>query len=337
MMNSGRLILGCCLTVLAGVVCHAQENDFTQYYLNMPSINPGFTGMNDYLDIRSGVREGWNDFDVKNSNLYLSGYSALGSARRSARRNNSFRVSNPELLNKMQQDKKFRRKMGVGGILSERTVGPYKAFGAAFNFAYHLPISKKINVAFGTKTGYLNQRLDYSGLTVRDEINDSFYNSLMEANQGTQNSVTVDFGTTLYSEKMYIGFSTANLVARNLTDDQLFSMNEGIRYRAQAGVFFPVGKDFTLSPAVIANYSQVSDLQWLASLRLKYKELLTVGTAFDPDSKISILVGLTANNLSVGYSYDIYTSSLNNFNTNTHELVLGLTVLNRYKLKPRFW
>lgn len=320
-----------------GLSGYAQENDFTQYYLNLPAVNPGFTGMNDYLDIRSGVREGWNDFDVKNSNLYLSGYAALGSARRSGRRNNSFRVSNPELLDEMQQEKKYRRRAGVGGIITERTVGPYKAFGAALNFAYHLPVSKKINVALGTKAGYLNQRLDYTNLSVRDEINDPFYNSLMEANQGTQNTVTVDFGTTFYSDKWYLGFSTTNMVAKQLSNDQLFSLNDGLHYRMQVGAFFPVGKEFALSPAMIATYSEENELQWLASLRMKYKELLTLGTAFDPDSKVSILVGLTSKNLSVGYSYDIYTSSLNNFNTNTHELVLGLVVLNRYKLKPRFW
>jgi hypothetical protein len=33
----------------------------------------------------------------------------------------------------------------------------------------------------------------------------------------------------------------------------------------------------------------------------------------------------------------MYTGGLNNFDVYTHELVLGLTLFNPYKLKPRFW
>jgi hypothetical protein len=36
---------------------NAQENSFTQYYLNMPAVNAGFTGIEDYLDLKMGVRE----------------------------------------------------------------------------------------------------------------------------------------------------------------------------------------------------------------------------------------------------------------------------------------
>jgi len=49
------------------------------------------------------------------------------------------------------------------------------------------------------------------------------------------------------------------------------------------------------------------------------------------------LLGVATTNLSIGYSYDMYTSSINNFNVNTHEIVLGLALFNKYKLKPRFW
>ncbi|MBK8292821.1 MAG: type IX secretion system membrane protein PorP/SprF [Flammeovirgaceae bacterium] len=49
----------------------AQEDDYTQYYLNLPAMNAAYTGMDDYLNVNTGVREGWNNFGVENSNLYL--------------------------------------------------------------------------------------------------------------------------------------------------------------------------------------------------------------------------------------------------------------------------
>jgi type IX secretion system PorP/SprF family membrane protein len=336
MIKLNRLF--CTLTfILTGYCAVSQENDFTQNYLNLPSVNPGFTGMNEYMDLRSGIREGWNNFGIKNNNGYLSAYTALGNASRSGRKNNSLRISNPTLFDEVQKDKKFRRRMGLGGMLSQRTVGPYRSVTESVNFAYHLPVSSKLSLSLGTKVGHMNQRIDFTGLTVRDDVNDVFYNSLIAANQGVQNTVTIDFGALLYSNRFYFGVSTNNLVAERLNGEFLFDLNDGLRYRIQTGIFFPVSSDWSLSPAVTAIYAEGYSLQWSATMRLRYKELLFVGAGLEPDSKLSLLVGLSTTYLSIGYSYDVYTSSLNNFNANTHEIVLGLTLFNKYKLKPSFW
>lgn len=330
--------LYCTIALLAtGYWVIAQENDFTQYYLNLPSVNPGFTGMNEYMDLRSGMREGWNNFGIKNSNVYLSAYTALGNASRSGRKNNSFRISNPGLWDEIQTDKKFRRRMGLGSMLTQRTVGPYKSITASVNFAYHLPISNTLSISLGSKAGYMNQRIDFSGLTVRDDVNDVFYNNLLAANQGTQNTVTVDFGALLYSNRFYFSVSTNNLVAERLNGEFLFDLHDGMRYRVQTGAYFPLSAEVSLSPAVTATYADGYDLKWSATMRMRYKEFLFVGAGIEPDSKVSVLLGVATTNLSIGYSYDMYTSSINNFNVNTHEIVLGLALFNKYKLKPRFW
>jgi hypothetical protein len=98
--------------ILAGYGAFAQENDFTQYYLNLPAINPGFTGMNEYMDLRSGIREGWNNFGIKNNNGYLSAYTALGNANRSGRKNNSFGFQTPHCLMKFKQIKNSEGEWG---------------------------------------------------------------------------------------------------------------------------------------------------------------------------------------------------------------------------------
>lgn len=182
-MKSMKRIYCTLALILTGYWAFARENDFTQYYLNLPAINPGFTGMNEYMDMRSGIREGWNNFGIKNNNGYLSAYTALGNANRSGRKNNSLRISNPTLFDEVQKDKKFRRRMGLGGMLSQRTVGPYRSVTESVNFAYHLPVSSKLSLSLGTKVGHMNQRIDFTGLTVRDDVNDVFYNSLIAANR----------------------------------------------------------------------------------------------------------------------------------------------------------
>lgn len=315
----------------------AQENDYTQYYVTLPTVNSGFTGMDDYFNLNTGVREGWNNFGVENNNLYLSAFGALNSAKRSGRINNSLRLSSPKIFEEMQSDKKFRRHHGVGGMVTSRTVGPYKSFVATVNYAYHLPISRKLNVSLGSRLGYTNQRIDYTGLTVRDEVNDLFYQTLIQSGQGSQNTFLVDFGAVLYSNTFYLGLSTSNLVIEKLYGDQLFNLNEGTQYRFQSGAVISLNPELDLAPGVSATYQESYDLLWAANVRLRYKNLVSLGTAYNSDAKISILVGLAITNLSINYAYDIYTSDLSDFDVHTHELVLGISLFNKYKLKPRFW
>jgi type IX secretion system PorP/SprF family membrane protein len=315
----------------------AQENDYTQYYTNMPAVNAGFTGMEDYFDLKIGVREGWNNFGIKNNNLFFSAYGTLNSKNRSGKRDNSLRTSNPKQFDDIQRENKFRRRHGIGGMVTSRTVEPYKSIAASLNYAYHLPISNKLNISLGARLGYSNQRIDFTGLTVRDDVNDTFYNSLIQSAQGSQNTVIADFGTVLYSNRFFMGLSSSNLVAKKMNGEQLFNMNEGVRYRFQTGGSFFINPEFELSPGAILTYQEGYDLRWAVNARLRYKELIYIGSAFEVDSKVSLLVGLTTPSLTFNYSYDMYVSGLNNFNVNTHEIVMGLKLFNKFKLRPNFW
>jgi type IX secretion system PorP/SprF family membrane protein len=328
------IVLGCCM--LSHSLC-AQENDYTQYYANMPAVNAGFTGMDDYFDLKVGVREGWNNFGIKNANLFLSAYGTLNSNNRSGRRNNSLRISNPKLLDEIQLDKQFRRRHGIGGMVTSRTVDPYKAIAASLNYAYHLPLSNSLNLSLGAKFGYSNQRIDFSGLTVRDDVNDLFYQSLIQSAQGTQNTLMADFGTVLYSKQFFLGLSSSGLVAKDLNGDQLFNLSPGTRYRLQTGGSIFINPEFELSPGAIVTYQEGYDMLWAVNARLRYKEFIYIGSAFEVDSKVSLLVGAATPSLTFNYSYDMYIAGLNNFNVNTHEIVMGLKLFNKFKLRPNFW
>jgi type IX secretion system PorP/SprF family membrane protein len=328
------IVLGCC--VLSHSL-YAQENDYTQYYTNMPAVNAGFTGMEDYFDLKVGVREGWNNFGIKNNNLFLSAYGTLNSKNRSGKRNNSLRISNPKLLDEIQSEKKFRRRHGIGGMVTSRTVDPYKSIAASLNYAYHLPLSRRLNFSLGAKFGYSNQRIDFSELTVRDDVNDLFYQSLIQSAQGTQNTFIADFGTVLYSKHFFLGLSSSGLVAKKLNGDQLFNLSQVTRYRLQTGGSFFINPEFELSPGAIVTYQEGYDVRWAVNARLRYKELIYIGSAFEVDSKVSLLVGVGTPSLTFNYSYDMYISGLNNFNVNTHEIVMGLKLFNKFKLNPNFW
>src|ERR1043165_84242 len=120
------LSLGC-------VAANAQEIEQTQYYLNLPGVNPAFTGIEEYVDTRVSYRQGWNDFAVKNNYSFVSAYGPLGNIRRAALTNNSLRLSDPTAYSNTQVKKKLLRKHGVGGMIANRNFGPYTSTAVSIN------------------------------------------------------------------------------------------------------------------------------------------------------------------------------------------------------------
>jgi type IX secretion system PorP/SprF family membrane protein len=189
----------------------------------------------------------------------------------------------------------------------------------------------------GTKIGYANQQINFSGLEVRDKLNDAFYIQLLESQQGRQNSILLDFGTVLYSKSFLISLSTQNLVTPKLSGDPILENINLSRYTIYSAGNFPLGAHVSMSPAVKINYAQDYDLEWAASTRFRYKEMIIFGGSYDSNSKVSALLGFNSSNFQLNYSYDFYLSDLRSFNVSVHEVVVGFLLNNRFGIQPRFW
>lgn len=318
----------------------AQDLDHTQYYLNLPGVNPGFTGIEDYMDTRFSFRQGWNDFAVKNNYTFISAYGALKNFSRNALSNNTLRLSNPEAFRQVQTERKLMRKHGVGGMITNRALGPYEATSLNANYAYHLPVSPTVNMAFGTRVAYNSQRIDFTGYVVRDQVNDAFYNQIMSSNQGNTGSFLMDFGYVLYSSKFFLGISSNGLISTHVTGNSVVEAQQVRRISMQGALTsLPLGTNVTLSPGFRVNYASGYDLMWSANGRLMIKDIVYLGAGYTNSSpKLSLLFGLNVNGrFSVNYSYDKYLSNLNNFNVNVHEVVIGAALFNRYNASTRLW
>ena len=329
--------IGCAL-FLSVRSAHGQEIDFTQYYLNLGGVNAGFTGMEDYVDLKLAYRQGGNDFGVKNSNVFVSAYGALGAASQQSLKRNSLRISNMDAFEKLQTNRSFRRRQGIGGMLTSRTVGPYTSVSINGNYAYHLPISPKLNVSLGTRVAYGSQRVDFNGYTVRDPVNDVFYQQLIQSNPGNQSFVTLDFGAVLYSNHFYLGLSSSNLGIKSLSGEPQLSVKNKRQFSLQTGAVLPVGTSLSLNTGVKLTQAEGYDLMWPVNSRLRYKELVYLGAGYNGGSKMSLLFGLAVNSkLAVNYAYDHYFTGLSSLNVNVHEVVVGISMFNTYESKSRLW
>ncbi|HZY81984.1 MAG TPA: PorP/SprF family type IX secretion system membrane protein [Cyclobacteriaceae bacterium] len=331
-------ILAVAASLLLRTEARAQAADYTQYYLNLAGINPGFTGIEDFTDTKFGFRQGWNDFSVKNNSFYLSTYAVLNSQLRSALKGNMLRISSPEVLRSIQEDKKILRKHGVGGMLYSRNLGPYKLFSFNANYSYHIPLTSRLYLSFGTRVGYNSQRINFANYTVRDPIKDEFYQQLMASQQGNIGTAVIDFGTTLYSDRFYLGLSSIDMITTKVSGSVL-DLEQAPRYALQFGVTgWNIRPNINLSPGVRLLYEDSQDLLWTLNARLRFYDAFYIGGGFTgPTSRMSFLLGYTAGRYSINYSYDQYLSELNNFNVSMHEFVLGMSLFNKLKARSKIW
>ena len=330
-------ILGFQLTGLFTRV-QAQENDNTQYYVNLPAFNPGFTGTEDYWDFKASFRQSWNNFSDENNNFYASLYGVIGTTSPTAFKNNSLRISDPYAYDRLSDSKDLRRKHGIGGMLSSRTLGPLTVFNFTTNYAYHIPISETFSLTLGTKLGFLSHQVDFTKFTVRDEANDVFFQMLMNANEGRQNYFTIDLGSVLYSDNFYLGISTNSLVNQKISGDDFNEFLTERTFDAITGFKKQISANLEIYPSARLQYSELYDLNWELNMRLRYKELIYIGGAYENDIRTSFLFGLTFDSkYSINYSFDYYLSDLNNFNTGNHEIVIGIALFNKYSMKFNNW
>lgn len=316
---------------------HAQDFLSSQYYSNLPVVNPGFTGIEDFTDVKLSAYQGWNSFNIRNNNGYVSVFSSLNNSQQITIKNNALRLSTTA-YKQMESQKELRRKHGMGGVVSSRNVGPYRSFSVNFQYAFHLPLSSSVNLSLGTRIGYTNQRIDVTGFTVRDEINDLFFRQLVNASNGSQNSYTTDFGLLLYSKKFYVGLSSTNLVKGKLSNDGILNFVDTRRFQFHSTGVLSIGANLQLNVGGYVFLQEGYDFAWAGNLRARYKEILYTGVAYSQNSQVSLLFGLSiSTTVNLHYSYDQYLSALSNFNVNAHEIVLGFSISNRAKSQPKFW
>lgn len=315
-----------------------QKPSFTQYFLNLPSINPSFTGFEPFLDVKSAYRQRWNNFTEDNSSFFLGMYGAIGKTSPTSYKNNAPRISNPRLYGKLAEKNSLRRLHGVGGMVMANRIGPFQALTLSLNYAYHLPLTRESSLSMGTKIAYKSYKIDFQELTVRHPNEDQFYQQLINSSEGKQQQIVGDFGITFYNEKFFLGVSSSNLIPQQLGKDELLKIATDPSLELVAGTELSLSPQMELYPGMLITHSKINDTSWEANLRVRYNKLIYLGAAYENKVKAALLFGLTFDSrYNINYSYDYYLNDLKDFDLGNHEFTLGLAIFNKYSQEPRLW
>jgi type IX secretion system PorP/SprF family membrane protein len=335
--NYIKQILASFFLSFVSLLVHAQQKPiYTQYVLNNYIINPAITGIENYTDIKISHRQQWTGIDGAPVSTYISMQGPVG--KKDYRTNiTSFEVpgENPRGRSYMQDYTAAESHHGIGGIIISDKTGYLNRWGGYVTYAYHKGISAKTTLSAGFMAGLTAVSLDASKIewgSLRADDPAVGYNT----GEISKIKPEIGAGLWLYSAEYYVGASVLNIVpakARFVKDDK-YGSDFVPQLFVTAGYKFFVNDDVTLLPSVMVQYIKPFPVQVYTNAKLQYQDKVWIGSSYrfgDQLGGFAAMAGLNVSNtFNVGYSYDISTSNLRNFSRNTHEIIIGFLLNNKY-------
>jgi type IX secretion system PorP/SprF family membrane protein len=285
-----------------------QDAQYTQYMYNPMNVNPAYAGSRDVLSIFGLHRTQW---------VGLEGAPAT----------NVFAIHSP-LKN---------QKLGLGLTVVNDKIGPSNENSISVDFAYRITFSEKSVLSFGLKATANLLDVDYTKLDIYDPTD-----PLLQNNIDNKFSPNIGAGIYWYSNDYYVGLSVPNFLETKHYDDNSFGAlaRERMHYYFMSGYVFNLNDNIKFKPAFLSKFISGSPIQLDLTANFMFNEKFILGGAYRWDAAGSILAGFQiSKKILIGYSYDMDTTKLANYNSGSHELFLRYELFkNSLKvINPRFF
>jgi len=324
------------LFFLSALAFGQQNIDRSQLFANQERISPAMVGANELGLIDVAYRSILNTNGTA-LNIYQAGvFMPLSNAYRSETDNSSFALSSPSLEAKINSSKKLRRKHGLGLSISSLNYANLSRNDLQLSYAYHLPLSSKLNFSLGTAIHWESNAISTNNLTVRDPANDLLFQEIQSAGGINNSNFFFDVGGSIYSDNFFLNVNLSRV--NFLSNDQEQETIESLIPSLQLGYRIGLGANFSINSNVMARLNELFENDYIGAIRLNYRNLVYLGAAYHHDLKISGLIGLRLPKaIFMNYSYDIYNNSSNTISSGTHELSLQFLLKNKRSTAPFLW
>lgn len=304
----------------------AQDARFTQSYANPLRINPAIMGANRDLKFGLNYRSQWSSID--------KGYKTY-----------SFTAMYPVIL----KDNKGKVDVAITAMNDKAGAFNTTDFGVAVDYAKE--ISPNNNLCLSLMGGYVQKSLDVSKQSFDSQYILGSYNANNPSNEASMNSSVshpdLGFGFMWFFNpnkedskiNAYLGIAGFHLNQPN----QSLVGAEGrlpMRFSYQAGIKVYGSGKMDLSPAIRIN-NQNGNIEPAAGLYMDYHFNPTLkfvlGGWYRPHDANAIVVGFEHSNFTIGYSYDMINTGLNDAKNSVkaNEITLSIKFNKGIKGKPK--
>ncbi len=299
-----RIIFTLLLSTIVIVSASAQQaTQYSMYMLNPFAFNPAYAGYDNSLSLTGVYRSQWVGLEGAPETRSLNAHSPL-----------------------------YLFGGGLGISLESENTGSWKRTGVFGSYSYSVPTGTG-SLSLGLSAGFLQRELDGSlvrtpGTILDDEGNPiDHQDPILSTGLHSGAGLAFNAGVFFRSGNLDAGLSVLNLSEtaidmgdiRFKPDRTFFAF---LKYRLQ------LTDDFQLEPSVLLK-STGEQTQADFSALLRFRENIFAGASYrgynsETQDAIVILTGIKlSEKLSLGYSFDMTSSSLNTVSNGTHEILLN--------------
>ncbi|NND77806.1 MAG: type IX secretion system membrane protein PorP/SprF [Flavobacteriales bacterium] len=270
----------------------------TQYMNNELIINPGYAGSRDHVSVVIAYRKQWAGIE-------------------GAPKTQTFSIHAP--IND--------KRIALGFSMTNEQIGVTQLFSAFGTFAYRMPVNEEGILSLGLQGGIYSLQEDYSRLA-SDCCGNSF-DPLFMQDSPTKIAPKVGFGAYYYDSNFYAGWSVPRLIESSLDPLDDFNVNNEMNLRSWhnyliAGYLIDTGHDIKLKPSIMTKVVHGAPLAVDLTLNTLLNEHFWIGASYRTGDSFSFLTSVILSpQLRVGYSYDVTISELSDFDSGSHEVMIG--------------
>ena len=293
-----------CVIIFCNDFYGQQLPHITQYMNNNYVINPAVSGMYDYYNVNTTIRDQWAGMNDGPRTSVISIYG------------------------------KHNENIGLGGTVYNDITGPTSRLGAAVSYSYSFKLTSSINLALALQGGFTQFKI------IKNLQTEHQNDPLLEGGDIVRTLPDATFGINFSGSKWYLGAAIPQLLSSelNLMDKNVAKIYDSYSQNGKlashvyvlGSYIFDLGSDFEIEPSVFLKSVEGAKTQIDFGVNSEYKNLFSLGANYKINndlSPISILCGVKLNNkFNIGYSFGIPSSSTSTYFTGSHEFMLGMTL-----------
>ena len=294
----------CILLIVLSAVRTAQaqyDPSFSHYWAMETAFNPAAAGKQSLLNVAAAYNMTLAGFEHNPRTMFISGDMPFYA---------------------------LRNYHGVGLQILNDDIGLFSHKRVAAQYAYRLKLFGGW-LGIGVQGALLSESFDGSELDTEQDNDRAFSTSKVD---GTG----IDLGAGVYYThgQWYVGASAQHLNAPRVELGETNEINLSQTYYLTGGYNIRLRNPFlTIHTSALGRTDGVA---WRADLtgRLKYtndQKVMYAGLSYSPGNSVTVFIGGNFHGITLGYSYEAYTSAIN-IGNGSHELFVGYqTDINLYK------
>ena len=283
-------LLGVLLTVLMKASAQ-QDVSFAHYWALESSFNPAAIGKTSLINVTGAYAMSMAGFENNPKTMYVAG------------------------------DMPFYFMNGYHGVglqLMSDDIGLFKHQHLTAQYAYKLSLLGG-TLSIGLQASMLSEKFKGSELDLRED------DPALEKTDVTGTALDLAAGLYFQHRNWYAGLSVQHAMEPSVDLGEKAIIDVARTYYFTGGYNIRLHNPFfTIHPSVLARTDGVG-YRVDVTARVKYsyeKRLLYAGVAYSPTNSVTALIGGNFHGISIGYSYEAYTSALS-FKHGSHELFVG--------------